>query len=207
MIKIWGRNTSVNVQKVMWTVGELDLPHERIDIGGPFGKNNEPAYLAMNPNGLVPTLQEDGFLLWESNSIVRYLAAKYGAGKLEPSDLRARARANGWMDWQLTVAHPPLTPVFWGLVRTPPEKRDHAAIEAGKAKTIAVMKILDAQLAQTPFVAEDTLSMGDIPVALMAYRFRRLVPERPPLENLERWFAQIEQRPVFKQHVLAIPFV
>ncbi len=147
MIKIWGRNTSVNVQKVMWTVGELDLPHERIDIGGPFGKNNEPAYLAMNPNGLVPTLQEDGFLLWESNSIVRYLAAKYGAGKLEPSDLRARAHANSWMDWQLTVAHPPLTPVFWGLVRTPPEKRDHAAIEAGKAKTIAVMKILDAQLA------------------------------------------------------------
>ena len=198
MIKIWG---------VMWTVGELDLPHERIDIGGPFGKNNEPAYLAMNPNGLVPTLQEDGFLLWESNSIVRYLAAKYGAGKLAPSDLRARARANSWMDWQLTVAHPPLTPVFWGLVRTPPEKRDHAAIEAGKAKTIAVMKILDAQLAQTPFVAGDTLSMGDIPVALMAYRFRRLVPERPPLENLERWFAQIEQRPVFKQHVLAIPFV
>ena len=191
----------------MWTVGELDLPHERIDIGGPFGKNNEPAYLAMNPNGLVPTLQEDGFLLWESNSIVRYLAAKYGAGKLEPSDLRARAHANSWMDWQLTVAHPPLTPVFWGLVRTPPEKRDHAAIEAGKAKTIAVMKILDAQLAQTPFVAGDTLSMGDIPVALMAYRFRRLVPERPPLGNLERWFAQIEQRPVFKQHVLAIPFV
>jgi glutathione S-transferase len=207
MIKIWGRNTSVNVQKVMWAVGELGLPHERIDIGGPFGKNNEPAYLAMNPNGLVPTLQEDEFLLWESNSIVRYLAAKYGAGKLEPSDLRARARANSWMDWQLTVAHPPLTPVFWGLIRTPPEKRDHAAIEAGKVKTIAAMKILDAQLAETPFVAGDTLSMGDIPVALMAYRFRRLVPERPPFENLERWFAQIEQRPAFKQHVLAIPFV
>jgi glutathione S-transferase len=207
MIKIWGRNTSVNVQKAMWAVGELGLPHERIDIGGSFGKNNESAYLAMNPNGLVPTLQEDEFLLWESNSIVRYLAAKYGAGKLEPSDLRARGRANSWMDWQLTVAHPPLTPVFWGLIRTPPEKRDHAAIEAGKVKTIAAMKILDAQLAQTPFVAGDALSMGDIPVALMAYRFRRLVPERPPLENLERWFAQIEQRPAFKQHVLAIPFV
>jgi glutathione S-transferase len=97
--------------------------------------------------------------------------------------------------------------VFWGLIRTPPEKRDHAAIEAGKVKCIAVMKILDAQLDQTPFVAGDTLSMGDIPVALMAYRFRRLVPERPPLENLERWFAEIEQRPAFKQHVLAIPFV
>ena len=91
MIKVWGRNTSVNVQKVMWAVGELNLPHERIDVGGSFGKNKEPPYLAMNPNGLVPTLEEEGFFLWESNSIVRYLAAKYGAGLLEPKDLRARA--------------------------------------------------------------------------------------------------------------------
>jgi len=207
MIKIWGRNTSVNVQKVMWAVGELDLAHERIDVGGSFGKNNEPAYLAMNPNGLVPTLQDDSFVLWESNSIVRYLAAKYGAGTLEPADLRSRARASSWMDWQLTVAGPALTPVFWGLVRTPPEKRDHAAIESGKIKTIAAMKVLDAQLATTAFIAGDALSMGDIPVALMAYRFRRLVPERPQLDHLERWFTAIEQRPAFKQHVLAIPFV
>jgi glutathione S-transferase len=207
MIKIWGRNTSVNVQKVMWAVGELGLPHERIDIGGPFGKNNEPAYLAMNPNGLVPTLEEDGFVLWESNAIVRYLAAKYGPGTLEPADLRTRARASSWMDWQLTVAAPALTPVFWGLVRTPPEKRDQAAIEAGKIKTIAAMKIVDAHLANSAFLAGDTLSVGDIPAALMAYRFRRLVPERPALEHFERWFAAIEQRPAFKQHVLAIPFV
>src|ERR1044072_9470990 len=129
MIKIWGRNTSSNVQKAIGAVGDLKLEHERIDVGGPFGKNNEPAYLAMNPNGLVPTLEEDGFVLWESNAIVRHLAAKCGAGTLEPSDMHARARAGSWMDWQLTVAHPPLTPVFWGMIRTPPEKRDHAAIE------------------------------------------------------------------------------
>jgi glutathione S-transferase len=207
MLRIWGRNTSVNVQKAMWAIGELGLPHERIDIGGAFGKNNEPAYLAMNPNGLVPTLEEDGFVLWESNSIVRYLAAKYGAGTLEPADLRARARASSWMDWQLTVAGPALTPVFWGLIRTPPEKRDHAAIEAGKIKSMAAMKILDAQLAKTAFVAGEALSMGDIPVALITYRFRRLVPDRPGLDHLERWFTAIEQRPAFKEHVLAIPFV
>jgi glutathione S-transferase len=207
MIKIWGRNTSVNVQKVMWAVGELGLPHERIDVGGTFGKNNEPVYLAMNPNGLVPTLEEEGFVLWESNSIVRYLASKYGAGTLEPADVRTRARASSWMDRQLTVAAPALTPVFWGLVRTPLEKRDHAAIEAGKVKSTAAMKILDAHLAKSAFVAGDTLSMGDIPAALMAYRFRRLVPERPPFDHLERWFAAIEQRPAFKEHVLAIPFV
>ena len=133
VIKIWGRNTSSNVQKVMWAVGEMGLPHERIDIGGAFGKNREAAYLAMNPNGLVPTLEEeDGFLLWESNSIVRYLAAKHKATVLEPADLRTRANASKWMDWQLSVAGPAITPVFWGLIRTPPEKRDHAAIDAGK---------------------------------------------------------------------------
>jgi glutathione S-transferase len=208
MLKIWGRNTSVNVQKVMWAVGELGLPHERIDVGGAFGRNNEPAYLAMNPNGLVPTLEEeDGFVLWESNSIVRYLAAKYGAGTLEPAEAHARARASSWMDWQLTVAAPALTPVFWGLIRTPPEKRDAAAIEAGKVKSMAAMRILDGQLGKTAFVAGDALSMGDIPVALVAYRFRRLVEERKGLDNLERWFAAIEQRPAFKQQVLAVPFV
>jgi glutathione S-transferase len=208
VIKIWGRNTSVNVQKVMWTLGELGLAHERIDVGGPFGKNNEPAYLAMNPNGLVPTLEEDdGFVLWESNTIVRYLAAKYGPAKLEPADLRLRARANSWMDWQLSVAAPAIFGMFWGLIRTPPEKRDHAAIEASRVKTTAAMKILDAELNKSAFLAGDAFSMGDIPAALMAYRFRLLVPERSGFDNLERWFGSIDERPAFKEHVLAIPFV
>jgi glutathione S-transferase len=147
MIKIWGRKTSSNVQKVMWAVGELGLPHERIDVGGPFGKNREPAYLAMNPNGLVPTLEEeDGFLLWESNSIVRYLAAKYKSTTLEPADLRMRAHASKWMDWQLAVAGPAIFESFWGLIRTPPEKRNHAAIEESKKKTTVAMDMLDRQL-------------------------------------------------------------
>jgi glutathione S-transferase len=207
MIRVWGRTTSVNVQKVMWAIGELDLPCERIDVGGPFGRNKEPAYLAMNPNGLVPTLEEDGFVLWESNAIVRYLAAKYGPGRLEPTELRERANAGRWMDWQLTVAGPALTPVFWGLIRTPPEKRDHAAIEAGKSRSVAAMTILDAQLAKSAFVAGDSFCMGDIPVGAVTYRFRRVIPERPRLDILERWFAQLEQRPAFKEHVLAVPFV
>src|SRR5262249_46427551 len=199
MIKTWGRNTPINVQKVMWAVGELKLPHERIDIGGPYGKNREPAYLAMNPNGLVPTLEEDdGFLLWESNSIVRYLAAKHGAGRLEPTDARTRARAGQWMDWQLSVAGPAIHDAFWGLIRTPPEKRDSAAIAESKARTTEAMKIVDAALAKTAYLASDAFSMGDIPVALVTFRFRRLVPERSPLENLERWYAAIETRPAFR---------
>ena len=135
-VKIWGGTTSVNVQKVMWAIGELGRPHERIDVGGSFGKNKKPAYLAMNPNGLVPTLEEEGFFLWESNSIVRYLAAKYGPGKLEPSDLHERARASSWMDWQVSVASPAIFGMFWGLIRTPPEKRDHAAIDASRDKQL-----------------------------------------------------------------------
>ncbi|MET0538518.1 MAG: glutathione S-transferase family protein [Xanthobacteraceae bacterium] len=207
MIKIWGRTTSINVQKVMWAIGELGLAHERIDAGGTFGKNNEPAYLAMNPNGLVPTLDEDGFILWESNSVVRYIAARYGAGKLEPSDLQERARASSWMDWQLSTASPAIHALFWGMIRTPPEKRDQAAIVASRDKTAAAMKILDGQLAKTPFVAGQKFSMGDIPVALVSYRFRRLASEYPKFNNLERWYAEIERRAPFKEHVLAIPFV
>jgi glutathione S-transferase len=206
MLKIWGRNTSINVQKVMWAVGELGLPHERIDIGGPFGKNDEPAYLAKNPNGLVPTLEEDDFLLWESNAVVRYLASKYGAGTLEPADLRARGSASRWMDWQLTVCAPAIHGLFWGLIRTPPEKRDHAHINASKEKTTAAMKILDTQLGKAAFVAGDTFSMGDIPVGLIAYRYRKLVPEPQGLDHLERWFQGLERRPAFKEQILPVPF-
>jgi len=206
VIKIWGRTTSSNVQKVMWAVAEIGLPHERIDIGGPFGKNREPAYLAMNPNGLVPTLEEeDGFLLWESNSIVRYLAAKYRSTILEPADLRMRANASKWMDWQLAVLGPAITPVFWGLIRTAPEKRDHTAIEEGKKKTTAAMQMMDDQLAKTPYLAGDGFSYGDVPVGIMAYRYRQLVPERPPFPHFERWYAAIAARPAFKAHVSAVP--
>jgi len=205
MIKIWGRKNSINVQKVMWAVGELALAHERIDIGGPFGRNKEPPYLAMNPNGLVPTLEEDdGFLLWESNAIVRYLASRHGVGTLEPADPRARARAHQWMDWQLSVAGPAMHAAFWGLIRTPPEKRDQAAIAESKKKTTEAMKIVNAALANTAYLADDEFSMGDIPPALIAFRFRQLVPERPTLPNLERWYAEIEQRPAFRYHVLAV---
>ena len=205
MIKIWGRNTSSNVQKVMWAIGEIGLEHQRIDVGGPFGKNREAAYLAMNPNGLVPTLEEeDGFLLWESNSIVRYLAAKHRSTMLEPADLRTRARANAWMDWQLSVLAPAITPGFIGLVRTPPEKRNQAEIDESKRKTIAAFALLDAELAKHAYVSGDSFSYGDIPAAVMANRYRQIVPERPPLHNFERWYAAIAARPAFKEHVAAV---
>lgn len=206
MLKIWGRNTSSNVQKVIWALAEMKLPFERLDVGGTFGKTKEPAYLAMNPNSLVPTLEEeDGFTLWESNSIVRYLAAKHTNRTLEPADLRTRALAHKWMDWQLSVLGPAITPVFWGLIRTPPDKRDPNAIEAGKEKTITAAKIMDTQLGKTAFMAGNDFSYGDIPVGIMIYRYMQLIPERPATPNLDRWYASISSRQAFKDQVAVVP--
>lgn len=207
MLKIWGRNNSINVQKVMWTIGELRLEHTRLDVGGAFGKTKEAPYLSMNPNALVPTLEEDdGFILWESNSIVRYLAAKHDkSGALEPKDLRARALASQWMDWQLSVANPAITPVFWGLIRTPPEKRDYAVIEAQTKKTIEAMAMLDERLSRSAYVAGDAFSYGDIPVGCVCYRFVNLIKDRPLMPNLDRWFASISSRQGFKDHVGSVP--
>jgi glutathione S-transferase len=185
----------------MWAVGELGLAHQRIDVGGQFGGNDQADYRAKNPNGLVPTLEDGDFILWESNSIIRYLAESDDAGKIRPATAKSRGLASQWMDWQLSVFQPVFTPTFWGLVRTPPEKRDNAAIAQSKTKSIDAAKMLEAALARRPYVAGESFSMGDIPMGVMIYRFRQLVPERPSLPNIERWFAAVEKRPAFHAHV------
>lgn len=205
MIKVWGRRNSSNVQKVMWAIGELGLAHERVDVGGPFGGNREAAYLAMNPNGLIPTIQDGDLTLWESNAILRYLAAAYGIGKLQPADLKATAICNQWMDWQLAVVAPAITPAFLGLIRTPPDQRDAAAIAASQAKTIEAMAMLEARLGATRHVAGDAFTMADIPLGIMVYRYWQLVPQRPAHPNLERWYAAIAARPAFATHVGTVP--
>ncbi len=206
MLKIWGRNTSSNVQKVIWGLAEMQLPFERIDVGGAFGKTKDAAYLAMNPNSLVPTLEEDdGYTLWESNSILRYVAAKHAYRTLEPADLKVRASAQKWMDWQLSVMAPAITPVFWGLIRTPAEQRDAKAIATGKEKTVAAAQIMDAQLGKTAYLAGDDFSYGDIPVGIMIYRYMQLIPERSATPNLDRWYAAISSRAAFKAQVAVVP--
>jgi len=204
MLKIWGRNTSSNVQKAMWAVGELGLAHERIDIGGSFGKNKEPAYLAMNPNGLVPVIDEDGFVLYESNAITRYLAARHGQGTLWPDDLRARADVDRWMEWQSTGYTPAMLQAFWQLVRTPPEKRDAAAVEASRAKGEKFSAVLDRHLAGREFVAGDAFSPADIVVGCAAHRWLALPMAREPRANLERWYASLKSRPGARQ-VTSLP--
>lgn len=204
MLKILGRNNSSNVQKAIWCCEELGLAYEREDIGGKFGRNREPEYLALNPNGTVPTIVDDGFVLWESNAIVRYLAAKYGAGKLYPNDPQTRGLADRWMDWQLSVVNPAITPVFFGLIRTPPEKRDRTAIDAARDKLAAAMKILDGYLAKSDYVAGSSLTMGDIPIGIMTYRWYTLEIKREDFPNLKRWYDRLAKRPAFQKHVIAI---
>jgi glutathione S-transferase len=205
MLKIWGRKNSSNVQKVLWAADELGLAYEHVELAGVFGGNKEPSYLALNPNGLVPAIADGDFVLWESNAIVRYLAAKYGAGRLAPADIQTHARADQWMDWQVSVLGPAILGAFWGLIRTPPDKRDHAAIAASQAQTAEALKILDAQLGKTAFVAGEAFCMGDIPVAIITHRYRALFPDRPRLPNLERWYAAIAMRPPFRDQVAAVP--
>jgi glutathione S-transferase len=205
MLKIWGRTNSGNVQKVMWTVAELGIAHERIDAGMKFGGVNEPWYRAMNPNGLIPTIQDGNVVLWESNAIVRYLAAKYGDGKLSPSDLAARADADRWMEWCSTTVGPAVSPIFVGLIRTAPEQRDTKAIEQAREKMIKHAATLDAHLADKRFVTGDTFTMGDIPLGCFVNRWYDLPIERPHYPNLVAWHRRLSERPAFRQHVM-IPF-
>jgi|APSaa5957512535_1039671.scaffolds.fasta_scaffold116544_2 glutathione S-transferase len=202
MLKIMGRDTSSNVQKVLWVCGELGLPFEREDIGGPFGGNDQPEYLALNPNGRVPTIIDDGYVLWESNSCVRYLAAKHGGDPLSPADLQIRGNAERWMDWQLTIMSPALVPVFWGLIRTPPEKRDMDAIEAARKKLSGLIGFMDAQLSKTAFLAGDDFTIGDIPLGIAAYRWFVMDMEREDYPNLKRWYDLLTQRKAFQDAVM-----
>ena len=200
MLKIWGRVNSVNVKKAMWCVAELGLPHERIDAGMQFGVVNTPEYRRMNPTGLVPTIDDDGFTLWESHTIVRYLCAKHSPGKLCPADPRTRADAERWMDWAFTFQGA-MRNVFWGLIRTPPEKRDAKAIEEGRSKTIALLPVLEKTLAERPYVAGAAFTMGDIPIGCEVQRYMRVPIERPPFPAVEAWFKRLLERPGFAKHV------
>lgn len=202
MLKILGRKTSSNVQKVVWCCAEMGLPFERTDIGGPFGGNKAAEYLALNPNGLVPTIDEDGFVLWESNAIVRYLAAKHATGSLFPRDLQRRADADRWMDWQQTVLGPPMGILFRALLRSPPDAIAPAEIESARQRAAAAFGILDAQLGRTRYVAGNELTMGDIALGFAPHRWSLMPVDRPSLPNLERWYGDLCARPPYAEHIV-----
>jgi len=201
MPTIWGRANSVNVKKALWAAEELGLQVRRIDAGLQFGVNDTPQYLRMNPTGLVPTLEDDGFILWESHSIVRYLCAKHAAGTLWPTDLRTRADAERWMDWTHSFSREFQRPLFWPLVRVAPEKRDPKAIQEARDKCAALLAIPEAALAGRQYLAGDAFTMADIPLGCHVHLWMRLPIERPDRPNLSAWFERLALRPAFRKIV------
>lgn len=205
MIKIWGRRNSFNVQKVMWALGELGLDHEHIDAGGPFGVVDAPEYLAMNPNGLVPTLEDKGVAIWESHTILRYLAAEYGKGSLWPEDALARTQTDRWIDWTQSALGQSFMHLFWLSYRTPVDQQRYSAIANAIQRNRTEFQMLDQHLETQDFIAGDQLTMGDIPAGCTLYRYFNLDTPRTKLPNVEAWYARLQERPAYKEHVM-VPF-
>ena len=204
MIRLWGRLSSINVRKVVLTLQLLGITFERVEAGGPFGVVRTPEYLARNPNALVPLLDDNGFELWESNVIVRYLAARYGDDSLYPRDLRVRFDAERWMDWQQTTLNPAGRDAFVQLIRVAPAERNRALVDASVAATEPLWDLLESQLSRRAFMAGDALTVADIPIACEMHRWRGLPLAWRARPRLEAWYGRMLALPAARG-VLDLP--
>ena len=202
MLKIYGRRTSGNVMLPLWAAAEMGMPYEQIDVGGPFGGNDQPGYLAMNPNGLIPTIDDDGFLLWESGAVTRYLCARYGEGTLCPSDPQERALADQWMDWKQTTVMPMMTPIFIGYVRQSAKDRNNERIDRAIKRGYDIWSILDRHLDGRDYILGETFTMADIPLGPQIHRWKQLVEGGPEMKNLSAWYGRLQERPAFREHCM-----
>ena len=200
MLTIWGRHTSSNVQKLLLGCTEMGVPYERHDMAGKFGFTDE--YLAMNANRVVPTIDDDGFVLWESNACLRYLAEKHDSGGLWPSDQQTRANADRWMDWATTTLWMVLRPAFHQLIRTPPDQQNREAVAEAARLTSEYGNILDDWLAGRDFVCGETFTMGDIPLGIAVYRWYALDIERADRPHIRAWYERLCERPGYQEHVM-----
>lgn len=202
MLKIWGRSTSANVQKVLWLADEIGLAYDRIDAGGRFGSLDTPAYRALNPNARIPTIEDDGVVVWESNAILRYLAARYSEGNLWDRNPGARAQVDQWMDWMQTTLAPDFYGLFWAAVRTPPDRQNSAAIKEHARLLAEHYRSLDRLLAGRAYLLGDRLSLADIAIGVTLYRYHQMDVDRPALANFAAWYARLGQRPAFRKNVM-----
>ncbi|WP_249672655.1 glutathione S-transferase family protein [Pseudomonas abieticivorans] len=203
MLKVWGRKNSSNVRKVLWCLEELNLPYQAIDAGGAFGLVNEPEYRAKNPNGRVPTLEDGDFVLWESNTIVRYLCGQYAADSgWYPADAKQRAQAEKWMDWTTSSLADPFKPLFWGILRTPPEQQDWVQINAAHEACSELLAMADQVLATQPYLSGDEFGMGDIPLGCFIYAWFEMPIERASMVHLSAWYERLKQRPAYQKAVM-----
>ena len=200
MLRIWGRLNSINVAKVVWCAAELDLPFQRIDVGGAFGGLDDASYRAKNPNGRIPTLEDGAVIVWESHAILRYLGARYGEDVVWPRQPAARAPVDAWLDWVHTEGYVHLRDVFWQLVRTPEAQRDLALVEQQRAALEPKLALVDAQLGRSPFVAGSSFTIADVAMGLLADRWFRLPIPRAELPHLRRWYDGLAARPAFLTH-------
>ena len=206
MLTIWGRRTSFNLQKVMWLVGEMQLEHRHIEVGGRFGGLDTPEFLAMNPQGRIPVIDDNGTIVWESHAILRYLAARYKRGAFWQDDAAERSQSDRWMDWSQTTLQPDfLLGVFWGFYRTPEARRDIAAVKRRIALCARHFTLLDRQLANRNYMLGDALTLADIPIATNLFRYFNLDIDRPSIPHVSAWYERLRDRPAYRQHVM-VPF-
>ena len=203
MLKVWGRRSSMNVQKVLWLVAELGLPREHVELGGKFGGLDEPAFRAMNPHGRVPVIDDGGVVVWESHAILRYLAARHGAGNLWRADPAARSQVDCWIEWSQATLQPAfIDGIFVPLVRTRPSKRDPALVEENVRHCNELFRLLDSVLDKAPGLGKAALSLADIPIGAHLYRYFELDIQRPSLPRIEAWYERLRQRPGFREYVM-----
>ena len=202
MLKIWGRKNSSNVRKALWCAEEAGIAYERVEAGGAFGVVNEPEYLARNPNGRVPMIEDGDLVLWESNAIVRYLAAAYAPGSLYPEDPASRACGDKWMDWTTSSFASEFRDLFWGILRTPVEQRNLPVIEAARQRCLALLELPERALGERPYLSGDSFAMGDIPLGSFIYAWFEMPIERPPQPNLQAWYARLCERPAYQRAVM-----
>jgi len=202
MLEILGRTTSINVRKVLWLCAELELPYRLEPWGAGVRSTNVPEFLALNPNGLVPVIRDDAFVLWESNAICRYLVTRQGREDLLPRDLQQRAIVDQWMDWQATELNDAWRYAFMGLVRKSAAHGDPAAIAASIEQWNRRMTMLDARLAQTgAYVAGEAFTLADIGIGVSTHRWFATPIERPALPAVDAYYERLGTRAGYREHV------
>jgi glutathione S-transferase len=201
-ITLWGRRNSINVQKALWTLGEVGLAYAHVDAGGDAGGLDEPWFRAMNPHGKVPVLKDGEAAIWESNVIVRYLCAAYSPGELCPAALTDRAQADAWMDWTCATLQTAIGGLFWAFYRTPAARRDAGRIATLTADCASAIGALDLWLRRRPFIGGEAFSMADIPAGVLVYRYFEIDVTRPEAPAVAAWRARLAERAPYREHVM-----
>ena len=202
MLKIWGRTNSINVQKVLWTVEELNIHYQRIDAGLQIGVNNEEWFANLNPNRTTPTIEDDGFVLWESNVIIRYLTERYGPEEFYPTDPQQKALMEQWMDWQQTTVMLDLGPLFLSLIRTPKDQQDAELISRTAENMEQHMAILDGHLRDKDYLLGPKLTATDIPVGAVVYRWYALDVPHPEFPALKDWYKRLQTSSAYREQIM-----